>query len=59
MVVGQVHSKMGTALAVGDLNADGFDDVVAGGPGFDNTRGRVYVFYSRGSNWRGAASYHR
>jgi hypothetical protein len=48
MVVGQVQSRMGTALAVGDLNADGFDEVVAGGPGFDNTRGRVYVFYSRG-----------
>lgn len=49
-IVGQVSSKMGTAISVGDLNADGFDDVVAGGPGFDNTRGRVYVFYSRGSN---------
>lgn len=48
-VTGQVHSKMGSSLAVGDLNADGFDEVVAGGPGFDNTRGRVYVFYSRGS----------
>lgn len=49
-IVGEETSELGTALVVGDLNGDGFEDVVASGPSFGNNRGRVYVFYSAGQN---------
>ncbi|MEO7995797.1 MAG: FG-GAP repeat protein [Gemmatimonadaceae bacterium] len=47
-IIGEETSQIGTALSVGDLNGDGFEDVVASGPTFGNNRGRVYVFYSAG-----------
>jgi hypothetical protein len=33
----------------GDVNADGFDDIVFGAPGFDNSRGRAYVVWGNES----------
>jgi hypothetical protein len=48
----------GSALASGDINGDGADDVVVGAPGQegrDGTRtdaGAVYVFYGGGANMR-------
>jgi hypothetical protein len=33
----------------GDVNGDGFDDIIAGAPGYDNNRGRVYIFF--GGPW--------
>lgn len=36
----------GEGCALGDINADGYDDVVIGAPGYDNMRGRTYIFLS-------------
>lgn len=49
-IVGEETSEIGSTIVVGDLNGDGFEDVVASGPSFGNNRGRVYVFYSAGQN---------
>jgi hypothetical protein len=50
----QSLSSFGAALVVnGDINADGFDDIVVGAPGYsvnddnDTREGRVYIFYGR------------
>jgi len=32
-IFGEIFSLMGTSVAVGDMNNDGYDDIVAGGPG--------------------------
>ncbi len=38
-------SSAGTA---GDVNGDGYSDMIAGAPGYNNNRGRAYVFYGSG-----------
>ena len=53
-IIGEETSGLGFSLTTGDLDGDGFIDVVAGGPSFADagnpvTRGRVYVFYSAGA----------
>ncbi len=48
-IVGENTSELGTSLAVGDVNGDGFLDVIGGGPAFGGSRGRVYMFYSAGA----------
>lgn len=35
--------------SAGDVNGDGFDDIIVGAPGYDNNRGRAYIFY--GGDW--------
>jgi hypothetical protein len=38
----------------GDLNADGYDDIIIGAPGNDSNRGTVYIFYGQDSKtWQG------
>ncbi|MBU0927411.1 MAG: FG-GAP repeat protein [Spirochaetes bacterium] len=34
-----------SVAGIGDYNGDGFDDVVVGSPGYDSSRGRVYMYY--------------
>jgi len=45
----QRHGQFGAAVAAGDLNGDGIDDVIAGAPQMDfedrETAGAVYVFF--------------
>jgi hypothetical protein len=45
----QRHGQFGAAVASGDVNGDGFDDVIAGAPQLDfenrETAGAVYVFF--------------
>jgi hypothetical protein len=48
-ITGEDSSRFGTSLAVGDVNGDGFVDVLVGGPTIDSNRGRVYLFYSSGT----------
>jgi FG-GAP repeat len=39
--------KLGTAVAVGDLNGDGIGDLVIGAPGANSGAGAVYVIYGQ------------
>jgi hypothetical protein len=43
----QEYSGFGFAVALGDVNGDGYDDVAVGAPGADNGAGRVYLIPSR------------
>ncbi|PJZ62843.1 FG-GAP-like repeat-containing protein [Leptospira adleri] len=40
----------GGALATGDINGDGFEDLVVGSYGYSTSTGRVDVFYSSGTS---------
>jgi hypothetical protein len=46
----------GGSIAVGDVNGDGYADVVVGAEGYDSGQGRAYVFHSGGSSGIGIAS---
>jgi hypothetical protein len=48
-ITGEITSELGTSVAIGDVNGDGFLDVIGGGPTFGGLRGRVYMFYSAGA----------
>ncbi len=40
--------EFGKAVSMGDINADGIDDIVIGAPGYDETslnRGRIYLYF--------------
>jgi len=42
---GEPNSMFGTGIACGDVDGDGYDDIVVGGLQYDNYRGRAYLFY--------------
>ncbi|MBU4255729.1 MAG: integrin alpha, partial [Candidatus Thermoplasmatota archaeon] len=43
------NDKFGFSVSrAGDVNKDGYGDVVVGAPGYDNSRGSAYVFYGGG-----------
>jgi hypothetical protein len=40
------HSEYGYSIALaGDLNSDGYDDIIVGAPKFGESQGRSYVYY--------------
>lgn len=41
--------KIGTAVAFGDFNKDGYSDLVIGGKVYIATEGRVWIFHSQGT----------
>jgi cytohesin len=40
-----VENYFGEGASLGDVNGDGYADVIAGAPGYSNWQGRVYLFY--------------
>jgi hypothetical protein len=42
------YDHFGWSLSgAGDLNADGFDDIIIGAPGYDVNQGRAYIFHGK------------
>jgi FG-GAP repeat/Secretion system C-terminal sorting domain/FG-GAP-like repeat len=40
------HSEFGSSLATaGDLNGDGYDDIIVGAPKYGDEQGRVYIYF--------------
>ncbi|MBP6881239.1 MAG: FG-GAP repeat protein [Candidatus Pacebacteria bacterium] len=49
-ITGETTSNsFGTSIALGDLNADGKDDLIVGASGYNSNQGRVYIFYNDGN----------
>lgn len=42
---GEPNSAFGSGIACGDVDGDGYDDIVVGGREYNNKRGRAYLFY--------------
>ncbi len=43
-------AQCGSSLATGDVNGDGYADVIAGAPAYSGAQGRAYIFHSAGSS---------
>ena len=48
-ITGEASTIFGTALEVGDFNADGATDLLVSASGYNSSSGRVYLFYNDGS----------
>ena len=42
---GEPNSMFGFQIACGDVDGDGYDDIVIGGERYNNDKGRAYLFY--------------
>lgn len=40
-------SRFGETFDIGDLNGDGFDDLVVGAPGYGLSQGKVYLYFGK------------
>ncbi|MGQ2825921.1 Ig-like domain-containing protein, partial [Leptospira kirschneri] len=49
IIVGVAAEEFGRTVSMGDLNGDGFADVISGAPGWNGAQGRVYIFHSSGN----------
>ncbi|MDI7210383.1 Ig-like domain-containing protein [Leptospira santarosai] len=47
---GVAAEEFGRSLGLGDINGDGYADLVVGAPGYSSSKGAVYVFHSSGSS---------
>ena len=43
----ELSSRFGETFAIGDLNGDGYDDLVVGAWDYDIPRGKVYLYYGK------------
>ena len=50
VITGEGASTFGDFLVTGDINGDGFADLVVSDTGFSSNLGKVYIFYSSGNN---------
>ncbi|WP_162274122.1 FG-GAP-like repeat-containing protein [Leptospira tipperaryensis] len=58
IITGDAAASFGYALQLGDVNGDGFADLVAGGSfEYGGANGKVYVFYSNGASGILASSF--
>ncbi|WP_061250336.1 Ig-like domain-containing protein [Leptospira interrogans] len=49
IIVGVAAEEFGRTVSMGDLNGDGFADVISGAPGWNGAQGKVYIFHSSGN----------
>ncbi|AOP33601.1 hypothetical protein A0128_06915 [Leptospira tipperaryensis] len=48
-MTGPLGDLYGWGLATGDVNGDGFPDLLVGSPGYNSFQGRAYIFHSSGT----------
>ena len=53
----QPGDGFGASVALGDLDRDGYDDLVVGAPGEDEGAGRVTVVHGADGGWRASGNY--
>ncbi|MCK5268013.1 MAG: FG-GAP repeat protein, partial [Spirochaetes bacterium] len=46
-ITGESSSEFGCSLCFGDIDADGYSDLIVGATKYNNSDGRVYIFYGK------------